>query len=44
MHEFIKSYIYILIWESWKEIKSEYWKIKDEKQRSLVENDVDIAN
>ena len=33
------------ICESWKETKSEFWKIKnDKKQQILVENDLYIAN
>ena len=35
----------MLICQSWKETKSEYWKIKNNnKQQILVENDVHIAN
>jgi len=35
----------MLICESWKETKSEYWKIKNnKKQQILIENDVYIAN
>jgi len=35
----------MLTCESWKETKSEYWKIKNnKKQQIFVENDVHIAN